>query len=98
MSTLLIKNATVLATMDGDRREIADGGLYAVDGFIQQVGPTEQLPATADEVVDLAGHVVLPGLINTHHHFYQTLTRAVPGHRTPGCSIGCGPCIRSGRE
>ena len=84
MSTLLIKNATVLATMDGDRSEIADGGLYAVDGFIQQVGPTEQLPATADEVVDLAGHVVLPGLINTHHHFYQTLTRAVPGAQDAG--------------
>jgi len=79
MSTLLVKHARVLATMDDERREIADGGLYAVDGFIQQVGETADLPATADEILDLTDHVVLPGLINTHHHFYQTLTRAMPG-------------------
>jgi cytosine/adenosine deaminase-related metal-dependent hydrolase len=70
--------------MDDERREIADGGLYVVDGFIQQVGPTADLPDSADEVVDLAGHLVLPGFINTHHHFYQTLTRAVPGAQDAG--------------
>jgi cytosine/adenosine deaminase-related metal-dependent hydrolase len=64
--------------MDDHRQEIPEGGLFAKDGVIQQVGPTSELPATADEVYDLRGHVVLPGLINTHHHFYQTLTRAVP--------------------
>jgi cytosine/adenosine deaminase-related metal-dependent hydrolase len=84
MSTLLVKHAQVLATMDDDRREIADGGLYAVDGFIQQVGPSSELPDSADEVVDLTGHLVLPGFINTHHHFYQTLTRAVPGAQDAG--------------
>ena len=78
MSTLLIKNATVLATMDDHRREIPRGGLFSRDGFIEQVGPSEDLPAEADEVLDLEGYLVLPGLINTHHHFYQTLTRAVP--------------------
>ncbi len=78
MATLLVKNATVLATMDEERRELADGGLFARDGWIEQVGPTAELPAHADEVVDLTGHVVMPGLINTHHHLYQTLTRAVP--------------------
>src|SRR6185503_19948123 len=41
-------------------------------------GPSAELPATADEVLDLGGHIVLPGLVNTHHHLYQTLTRAVP--------------------
>lgn len=78
MSTLLIKHAHTLVTMDNHRREIPDGGLFIQDGFIVQVGPTAELPPTADEVVDLTGHVVMPGLVNTHHHFYQTLTRAVP--------------------
>ncbi len=78
MSTLLIRNAAVLVTMDEQRQEIPGGGIYAVDGIITQVGKTEDLPQTADQIVDLSGHVVLPGLVNTHHHFYQTLTRAVP--------------------
>jgi cytosine/adenosine deaminase-related metal-dependent hydrolase len=64
--------------MDDQRREIPDGGLFIRDGFIEQVGPTERLPDTADELLDLQDHIVLPGLINTHHHFYQTLTRALP--------------------
>ncbi len=76
--TLLIKHADVLVTMDDHRREIRDGGLFVREGFIEQVGSTNQLPETADEVLDLKGHIVLPGLINTHHHFYQTLTRAIP--------------------
>jgi len=76
--TILIKNATLLVTMDGHRREIRDGGLFARDGFIEQIGSSAELPEIADEVLDLTGHIVLPGLINTHHHFYQTLTRAVP--------------------
>ncbi|MCP3996768.1 MAG: 8-oxoguanine deaminase [bacterium] len=84
MSTLLIKHAQVMATMDEGRREIADGGLLVEDGFITQVGATADLPQTADEVVDLSGHLVLPGFINTHHHFYQTLTRAVPGAQDAG--------------
>ncbi len=78
MASLLVKNARLMATMDGARREIESGGLYCEDGFIQQVGPTQELPETADEVLDLSDHLLLPGLINTHHHFYQTLTRAVP--------------------
>jgi len=78
MPTLLARNADVLVTMDPARREIAGGGLFVRDGVIEQVGPTSELPAAADEVLDLSGHVVLPGLVNTHHHLYQTLTRAVP--------------------
>ena len=78
MTTLLAKNADVLVTMDGARREIASGGLYARDGVIEAVGAAADLPAEADEVLDLSGAVVVPGLINTHHHFYQNLTRAVP--------------------
>jgi 8-oxoguanine deaminase len=78
MPTLLVKNASLLATMDDRQREIPGGGLFVRDGFIEQVGPTAELPATADQVLDLSGCLVLPGLVNTHHHFYQTLTRAVP--------------------
>ncbi|MEL6938492.1 MAG: 8-oxoguanine deaminase [Cyanobacteria bacterium J06598_1] len=79
MSTLLIKNCHTLVTMDDERREIAQGALFIRDNTIEQVGRSEDLPQSADEVVDLKGHhVVLPGLVNTHHHFFQTLTRAVP--------------------
>jgi len=78
MSTLLIKNTCLLATMDSARREISNGGMFIEDGFIKQVGKSEELPGSADEVLDLTDHLVIPGLINTHHHFYQTLTRSVP--------------------
>ena len=64
--------------MDRERREIADGGLYAEDGWLTEVGPTSELPDTADRVLDLKDHIVMPGLVNTHHHLYQSLTRAVP--------------------
>ncbi len=65
-------------TMDGSRREIVAGGLFARDGMLEQVGSSAELPSSADEILDLSGHLVMPGLVNTHHHFYQTLTRAVP--------------------
>src|SRR5574341_477521 len=77
MPTLLVKNA-LLVTMDDHQREIPEGGLFVRDGFIEQVGQTASLPHDADEVLNLRDHIVLPGLVNTHHHFYQTLTRAVP--------------------
>ena len=77
MPTLLIKHAH-LGIMDDHQREIPEGGLFIRDGFIEQVGPTSELPTTADEILDLSGYIVLPGLINIHHHFYQTLTRAIP--------------------
>jgi 8-oxoguanine deaminase len=76
--TLLVRHAELLATMDDGDGRIPDGGVYAVGNVIQHVGPTAELPATADEVIDARGMVVLPGLVNTHHHFSQTLTRAVP--------------------
>ena len=78
MPTLLVRNAHILVTMDGARREIARGGLFARDGVIEAVGPTENLPQTAGEVLDLQNHIVIPGLVNTHHHLYQNLTRVVP--------------------
>jgi len=84
MPTLLVRNAAVLVTMDEARRELRDAGLFARDGWIEQVGPSAELPPSADEILDLRDHVLLPGLINTHHHLYQTLTRAVPAAQDAG--------------
>ncbi|ESA34944.1 hydroxydechloroatrazine ethylaminohydrolase [Leptolyngbya sp. Heron Island J] len=80
MSTLLVKHIHTLVTMDDQRREIRDGALLVQDNVIRQVGRTQEMGEIAvDEVLDLQNrHIVLPGLVNTHHHFYQTLTRAVP--------------------
>ena len=77
MATLAIRHAELLVTMDGERREIRDGAML-VDGHrIVQVGPSASVPAQADRVIDLSGHIVIPGLVNTHHHMYQSLTRAI---------------------
>ncbi|NGZ84672.1 8-oxoguanine deaminase [Duganella aceris] len=76
--TLLIKNARMLVTMDDERREIADGAVFIRDNVIEQVGASADLPQQADEVIDATNHVVMPGLINTHHHMYQSLTRVIP--------------------
>ncbi len=78
MTTLLVKHAHTLVTMDEARRELSDGALFARDGVIEQVGPSADLPKSADNVLDLRNHVVLPGLVNTHHHLYQSLTRVIP--------------------
>ena len=78
MATLLARNAAVLVTMDEERRELLDAGLFARDGIIEQVGPTDQLPPSADQVLDLSGQIVLPGFVNVHHHLDQTLTRNLP--------------------
>lgn len=78
MASLLIKNARVLVTMDDTRREISNGAVYIIDNVIAEVGLSADLPQTADEVIDAVDHVVMPGLINTHHHMYQSLTRVIP--------------------
>src|SRR5215210_6538094 len=78
MSSLLISNAALVVTMDDGDTRIADGGVSIVDNVIRHIGPSHELPATADETIDARGLVVLPGLVNTHHHFYQTLTRNLP--------------------
>jgi 8-oxoguanine deaminase len=84
VATLLVRNAEVLVTMDEGRREIRGGGLFAKNGRVLAVGPAAELPETADEVLDLRGHIVIPGLVNTHHHMFQSLTRAVPGAQDAG--------------
>jgi 8-oxoguanine deaminase len=84
MSTLLLKNADLLVTMDDEHRRFEGGGLYVNDNVIDHVGPSDDLPRAADLVVDASGMIVLPGLVNAHHHLYQTLTRAIPGAQDAG--------------
>ena len=76
--TLLLKNAALLLTMDAVRREIPGGFVLIEDHRILDLGPPERQPDGADEVIDLSGHLLMPGLVNTHHHMFQSLTRAVP--------------------
>ena len=79
MPTLLLRNADLLVTMDDtSHNRIPDGGLFVRDARLEQIGPTAELPTTADRIINARGMLVLPGLVNTHHHLYQTLTRAVP--------------------
>ncbi len=78
MSTLLVRHAERLVTMDDMRSQIADGAIFIRENVIEQVGPTRKLPETADQIIDARDHVVLPGLVNAHHHFFQSLTRALP--------------------
>ncbi len=78
MATLLVTHADLLVTMDDADTRYQDGALFARDNAIERVGPTDELPTEADTVIDARGMVVVPGLVNTHHHFYQTLTRALP--------------------
>ncbi len=81
MSILLIKNIDVLVTMDAQRREIKDGAIYVEDNIITQVGRTAELEANSDlkpdRIINGRGTVVMPGLVNCHHHLYQTLTRTI---------------------
>jgi len=79
MATLLVKNARMLITMDDQRRKYRNAGLFARDHLIEQIGPSETLPEYADTVIDASNLVILPGLVNTHHHFFQSLFRAIPG-------------------
>ncbi len=78
MATLLVRDAAVIATLDPSLGDIKDAGIFCRDGVIEQIGPSATLPKTADEVLHLRDHVVIPGLVNTHHHIFQNLTRAVP--------------------
>ena len=78
MTTLLLKNADHIATMDDNRRELSNASIFIRDGVIEAIGDPADLPIDADEIIDLSGHVVIPGMVNTHHHLFQNLTRVVP--------------------
>lgn len=77
MTDILIRNADVVATMDARRSELRGADVLIRGGIIAGVGPG--LSDEGVEVIEARGCVVTPGLVNTHHHLYQTLTRAVPG-------------------
>ena len=77
MAEILIRNADVVVTMNAAREEIGGGDVLIRDGVVAAVG--RGLAAPGAEVVEARGCVVTPGLVNTHHHLYQTLTRVVPG-------------------
>ena len=76
--TWIIKNAHTILTMDDTRRELNGHDILLRDGVISEIGENIPVPAGA-EIVDAQNAVVTPGLVNTHHHLYQSLTRAVPG-------------------
>ncbi len=82
MKTLLIRNAHCVATFDdadpARARELRDASVLVRGNLIEAIGPANTLPQTADEVIDARGQLVMPGLINTHHHMFQSLTRAIP--------------------
>lgn len=75
MSSLILRRAAAVVTMDDDATELEQADILVRDGVIAAVG--QDLPCGGD-VIDASGCVVTPGLVNTHHHLYQTLTRAVP--------------------
>ncbi|MEH6646027.1 8-oxoguanine deaminase [Sulfitobacter sp.] len=78
MSVTVLSGAGTILTMDDTRRELAGEDILLSDGVIAAIGPALAVPDGA-EVVDVSGCLVTPGLVNTHHHLYQSLTRAVPG-------------------
>lgn len=78
MSVTLLKSASLIVTMDDTRRELADCDLLIRDGVIADIGADIAAPDGA-QIVQASGCVITPGLVNTHHHLYQSMTRAVPG-------------------
>ena len=75
MGTLLIKNADAVVTVDEKDRVLKNASILIEDNVIRAVG---DIAATADETIDAKGCYVYPGLVNTHHHLYQTFTRNLP--------------------
>lgn len=75
-----MQDIAALATFSKDLGEVADAAIYIKQNVIQWVGPTSSLPqeyASADAIISLKQHVVIPGLVNTHHHMFQCLTRCI---------------------
>ena len=78
MATLLLKNAALIATMNDADEELHDQSIFCENGIIRQIGPLDTLPNTADKMMDLSKSIVIHGMVNTHHHLFQNLTRVIP--------------------
>jgi len=91
----VLRGAEVVLTMDDERSRLTGVDVHIAGGVIAAIGPDLQVAGA--ESVNVAGCVLTPGLVNTHHHLYQTLTRAVPGGRMPCCLAGCRRSIQFGR-
>ncbi len=84
MTTLLLRKAAFLATFDDAGCTYQDAAVLIRDNVIEQLGRSVDVPGEADYTLDASNLILLPGLVNTHHHFYQTLTRNVPGTQNAG--------------
>ena len=105
MATTLIRNAQAIVTVDREDRVLRNGNILVEDNIIRYIGPAER---AADRVIDASHCFVYPGLVNTHHHLYQTFTRNLPQVQKmelfpwqqdlgqPGRSIGTGSSGRPG--
>ena len=78
MATTVLRKAAFIATMDDHDTLHRDASIRIVDGRIDAIGTDDEITGHADETIDASGHILIPGLVNTHHHFYQTLTRNLP--------------------
>src|SRR5215469_418955 len=78
MTSLLVQHADLIVSMDDNDTQWKDAAIFVEENVIQQIGPTDQLPQEADHILNASNMLILPGLVNTHHHFYQTLTRNIP--------------------
>jgi len=96
MTTLLIHNAHTLATLNDAGDELRNASVFVRDNRIEAIGPAAQLPQTADRVINAEHHVVIPGMVNTHHHMSQSLTRAIPAVQNADFSAGSKAFIPSG--
>src|SRR6056297_226009 len=76
MKNTLIRNASYVVTADERNSVLRDVDILIRDGTIQAIGRT--LTADTKDTIDASGMIVYPGLVNTHHHFYQVLTRNIP--------------------
>lgn len=78
MASLLIKNPSFIVACDARNNVYQNYSILIEDGVISRIAPYDSFAHGADEIIDASGCIVYPGLINTHHHLYQTFSRNLP--------------------